>query len=274
MRWLLVIGLVAGFGSVACMPPSWGAAAILHPHRRHVAGVPSLPHRQVAFESDGVVIRGWLFPAMAPDRGVTVVALHGIADNRESAVWIAERLVPKGFDVLAYDSRAHGESGGDACTYGFYEKRDLSRGLDRLAIQRAILVGNSLGAAVALQAAAENSRVIAVVAADTFSDLETIARERAPFFATEAQIQEALALAGREGRFQIADVSPANAARGIRVPVLLLHGARDRETPRAHSERVFAALAGPRTLLLVPRAGHGEALGKAWREVEVWIGGL
>jgi alpha-beta hydrolase superfamily lysophospholipase len=139
------------------MPPSWGAAAILHPHRRHVIRTTSLPHRDVAFENDGVILRGWRFPAMTPNRGVTVVALHGIADNRESAVWIAEQLVPKGFDVLTYDSRANGESGGDACTYGFYEKRDLSRALDQLAIQRAILVGNSLGAAVALQAAVEDS---------------------------------------------------------------------------------------------------------------------
>jgi hypothetical protein len=34
--------------------------------------------------------------------------------------------------VFAYDSRAHGESDAAACTYGFYEKQDLSRALDRL----------------------------------------------------------------------------------------------------------------------------------------------
>lgn len=274
MRLSLAVGLIASLGGAACMPPSWGAAAVLHPHRRHVSGTLSLPHRDVSFESDGVVLRGWLFPAMVPGRRVTVVALHGIADNRESTVWIAERLARRGFDVLAYDSRASGESDGDACTYGYYEKRDLSRALDRLGVRRAILVGNSLGAAVALQAAAEDSRVIGVVAADTFSDLETIARERAPFFASEAQIRDALALAGREGRFPVAEVSPVDAARWIRVPVLLLHGAEDRETPSAHSERVFAALAGPRELRLVPGAKHGEALGKVWGDVEGWITGL
>jgi uncharacterized protein len=213
-------------------------------------------------------------PGDRPCSGSTVVVLHGIADNRESAVWIAERLVPHGFDVLAYDSRANGESGGDACTYGFYEKRDLSRALDHLGAQRAILVGNSLGAAVALQAAAEDPRVIGVVAADTFSDLLTIATERAPFFASTAQIGEALALAEKEGRFRIADVSPVDAARKIHVPVLLLHGAQDRETSPSHSERVFAALAGPRKLRIVAEARHGEALGKAWNEVEAWIMGL
>lgn len=274
MRLAVTVVLLMGFGGVACMPPSWGAATVLHPQRRPLGGSPALPHRDVAFESDGVVLRGWLFPAIAPARGVTVVVLHGIADNRESAVWIAERLVPQGFDVLAYDSRANGESGGDACTYGFYEKRDLSRALDRLGVRRAILIGNSLGAAVALQAAAEEARVIGVVAADTFSDLRTIARERAPFFASSAQIKDALALAEKEGRFRVADVSPVDAARRIHVPVMLLHDAQDRETPPSHSERVFAALAGPRKLRIVGGAGHGEALGKAWNEVEAWITAL
>lgn len=271
MRWPLVVYLVSSIGGAACMPPSWGANAVLHPHRRHVTRTPSLPHQDVSFESDGVVLRGWLFTALPPRRSVTVVALHGIADNRESTIWIAERLVPKGFDVLAYDSRGNGESGGDACTYGFYEKKDLARALDQLGIQRAVLVGNSLGAAVALQAAAMDSRVIAVVAADTFSDLETIVRERAPFFASKAQVEKALVLAERDGHFRIADVSPVDAARRIRVPVLLLHGAEDRETSAAHSEQVFAALAGLRELRLVSGAGHGEALGKVWSDVEVWI---
>ncbi len=69
--------------------------------------------------------------ARGPRHG-TVIYLHGITDNRASGIWVAERLVPSGFDVLAYDSRAHGDSTGDVCTYGFHEKRDLSRVIDRL----------------------------------------------------------------------------------------------------------------------------------------------
>jgi pimeloyl-ACP methyl ester carboxylesterase len=271
MHQLLVWVTAAALGGLGCMPPSWGAGALLHPQRRHVQGAPSLGHREVAFDDGGVVLRGWLFPAAAASVGITVVVLHGIADNRTSGVWIAERLVPKGFDVLVYDARAHGESGGESCTYGFHEKRDLSRALDQLGIDRALLVGNSLGAAVALQAAAEDRRVIGVVAADTFSDLASIVRDRAPFFASGSQIREAILLAEREGSFRVADVSPVDAARSIRVPVLLLHGADDTETRPVHTEKVFAALGGPKRLRLVSAAKHGEALGRAWSEVEVWI---
>src|SRR5512133_728363 len=119
----------------ACIPTSWTAPALLHPQRRHVATAPALAHRDVTFQSEGVALRGWLFPATGPSRDVTVVYLHGIADNRASGTWIAEQLVPRGFDVHAYDSRAHGESGGDACTYGVHEKRDLVRALDALSVR-------------------------------------------------------------------------------------------------------------------------------------------
>ena len=52
-------------------------------------------------------LEGWLFRAAGLRRGVTVVWFHGIADTRASGTWIAERLVPRGLDVLAYDARAH-----------------------------------------------------------------------------------------------------------------------------------------------------------------------
>jgi len=35
------------------------------------------------------------------------------------------RYQKAGLGVIAYDNRAHGNSGGEPCTYGFYEKEDL-----------------------------------------------------------------------------------------------------------------------------------------------------
>lgn len=49
-----------------CMPPSWGANALLHPPRRAVTAAPPLPHRDVEVRSDGATLRGWVFPARTP----------------------------------------------------------------------------------------------------------------------------------------------------------------------------------------------------------------
>jgi pimeloyl-ACP methyl ester carboxylesterase len=266
----LAVALASSLAA-ACMPPSWGANALLHPARRPVGAEPALPHRDLAVESDGVTIRGWVFPAQAPRRVGTLVYLHGVGDNRASGTWIAEQLVRVGWDVVAYDGRAHGASGGDVCTYGYHEKRDLSRVLDALGVDRAIVVGVSLGAAVALQAAPDDPRIAGIVSISTFSSLEEIARDRVGWKATDRRIRDAFAIAEREGRFRVAEASPVAAAPRIRIPVLVVHGGADSETRPEHSRRVYAALAGPKRLEIVQGAGHGDAMARAWPTALEWI---
>jgi len=254
------------------MPPSWGANALLHPQRRQVSKVPSLPFERVDLDvAPGVRLAGWIFRTPQPRRG-TLVYLHGLSDNRGSTIGIANHFVPLGFDVLAYDARAHGESGGEACTYGFHEKRDLGRALDLVGARRVLVFGISLGAAVGLQAAAIDPRIALVVAVAPFSDLRTAARERAPFFASQANIDEAFRIAEAEAHFRADEVSPVAAAPRLRVPVLLVHGAEDQETPPAHAQRILAALPGPKQLVLVPGAHHNDALTPAtWAAIDAWV---
>jgi dipeptidyl aminopeptidase/acylaminoacyl peptidase len=112
-----------------------------------------------------------------------------------------------------------------------------------------------------------------VIAQSSYSSLEEIARDRAPWFATAGEVDRALEIAGERGGFDPAAASPLAAARSVRVPVLLVHGQDDRETRPEHSRRIEAALSGPKRLLLVPRAGHEDTLrGEAvWAEVEGWL---
>src|SRR4029078_372346 len=124
------------------------------------------------------------------------------------AIGVIARYLPRGYDVVAYDSRAHGESTGEFCTYGVYERADLRRVIDGLGGGPVILIGTSLGAAVALEEAADDARIAAVVAAETFRDLRTVARERAPRVMTEDMIGRAFASAERMARFQVDDASP------------------------------------------------------------------
>src|SRR5215213_7875460 len=96
--------------------------------------------------------------ALAADRwpgdGPTVVLLHaGVADRRG---WteVADRLATTGLDVVAYDRRGFGASPpGDA---PFSHLDDLRAVLDATAGDRpAWLVGNSMGGALAIDAALE-----------------------------------------------------------------------------------------------------------------------
>jgi pimeloyl-ACP methyl ester carboxylesterase len=262
---LALASLLAG-----CMPPSWGAAALLHPGR-HPNVVPRPANAQDVEYDVGIKLEGWRFAAARARRG-TVIFLHGLSANRAGGIPIADHFTAQGFDVIAYDGRAHGDSGGEACTYGFYEKLDLKQVIDRLTPGPVIVFGWSLGAGIALQEAADDDRVGLVVAVAPISDLRTAAAERAPFFASRGNVDEALRLAEQEGRFRVDEVSPMQAAARVRAAVLLIHGAADHETPPAHSERVYAHLAGPKKLMLVPAAGHNDVMTpQAWREVDEFV---
>lgn len=273
MRWwhaALGLTLVVIAAAVASLP-ILGAGGILHPIRRLVTAPTPRSCDEVTFRSGEIALKGWHCAATGLRRGV-IVYLHGIADNRQSASGIIDRFGRRGFDVVAYDSRAHGSSGGEACTYGVLERVDLSRVLDQLRPAPVVVIGTSLGGAVAVQAAAEDSRITAVVAAETFSDLRTVVEERAPFFFTRRAVARALERAGRDGHFDVDAASPVAAAKRIQIPVFLIHGADDVETPPDHSRRIFTALTGPKRLAIVPGASHNRSLhGNIWLEIERWV---
>jgi uncharacterized protein len=252
--------------------PSIAAGGLLHPARvaLYYTTPPGCADRE--FAGDGLTLRGWSCAAHGQRRG-TVVYLHGVADNRSSAIGVIDHLVRQGFDVVAYDSRAHGESDGNACTYGFYEKRDLIHVIDSLPPGPVVLIGSSLGGAVAIQGAVGKGRIAGVVAAEAFSDLRTIAIERAPRFLPSPVIARAFRVAEERGHFDVASVSPVAAAALLRIPVLLIHGADDVETRPEHSKRILLALRGPKQLLLVPGAGHNQSLNSAsaWDAIDRFL---
>lgn len=251
---------------------SVAAAGLLHPYRLHLRQQPPPGCADETFAGAGVTLAGWRCHGSG-ERRATLILLHGVANNRASVAGVVGRFTPRGLEVIAYDSRGHGESSGDICTYGYWEKADLARVVQAAPVGPVVLLGTSLGAAVALQEAAADTRVAGVVAAETFSDLRTVARERAPWFLPAPAVWRAFAIAESRGGFRADAVSPVDAARRIRVPVLLVHGARDVDTPPDHSRRVLAALAGPKELFLVEGAGHNQSLGfeGAWQRIERWV---
>jgi alpha-beta hydrolase superfamily lysophospholipase len=192
--------------------PEIAANGLLHPARRALSQPIPRNCEPTTFAGAGVVLKGWRCRPREHARG-TIVYLHGVADNRGSAANTIKRYTDKGFDVIAYDSRGHGESEGSICTFGYFEKEDLRTIVARIQNQPVVLIGTSLGAAVAIQAAASDPRIAAVVAAETFLDLRTVARERAPWILSDDIIARAFQLAEKLGRFEVDAVSPEQAAK-------------------------------------------------------------
>jgi dipeptidyl aminopeptidase/acylaminoacyl peptidase len=219
-----------------------------------------------------------ILPEQSP-RGVVVV-LHGMTDQKEGMLSIAEAFADAGYLAVAPDLRAHGSSGGRYTSMGYREKRDMVALLDYLAgsgcdVSHTGVLGGSLGAAVALQWAGIDPRVKAVVAVAPFAELSS---EMQFFYRTHGvtPLQAFLVenATQREGRFGIDQVSPLTAVRTMDTPVLLAHGRQDDIVPVTESERLFDAARGPVALQEVD-ARHmdiREALGREFLQRAVdWM---
>lgn len=262
-----------------CVAGNAAAGALLLPMRVPVVGAPSLAHQDFSVTTrDGIALDGWLFSPVGAPRAVMVL-VHGKDINRQHFVGAARRFVDEGLAVVAFDQRAHGRSTGEFVTYGAKEVGDLKLVID-VALKKwgrdlpVVVVGESLGAAVALQTAAVDPRVRVVVAGAAFADLTTVVNDHAPALLGAKGKAKAIETAEREADFHIADISPERSARRITVPTLLLHGSEDAYLPLRHSLRIYAALAGPKELVRLEGVDHlGVLLSElAWKQIDRFVG--
>ncbi len=228
---------------------------------------------------DGVELCGW---KVRPPKsnGDWVLLFHGVSDNRTGVLGHAEFLLRHGYNVVMMDARAHGASGGGMATYGWKERYDTVAITNALYSRESVVhlyaLGVSMGAGIALQSAAVEPRIKAVVAEDPFASLREVSYDYAGLHFSPllgmtlfrpAPIM-ALAALEKAGGFNPDDVSPEKAVAVRPFPVLLICGTRDRTIPCRHAEQIHRAATGPKELWVVEGAQHASALGHAPKEYE------
>jgi fermentation-respiration switch protein FrsA (DUF1100 family) len=94
----------------------------------------------------------------------------------------AELLLANGYGVLMPDSRAHGQSGGALATYGLLEKDDIQRWIRWVQEHQhpgcVFGFGESMGAALVLQAIVSKPGFCAVAAESPFASFREISYDR------------------------------------------------------------------------------------------------
>jgi hypothetical protein len=218
---------------------------------------------------DSSLLRGW-FARPSPANGDAVILLHGVGDNRQGMMGFAELFLSKGFAVLVPDSRAQGESAGKFPTYGVKESDDVRQWLTWLATRQhpncIFGMGESMGAAILLQAIEKEERFCAVVAESTFASFRQIAYVRVGQFFHAGDwlgklvLRPSVEMAFLYGRItrgvNLADASPENSVVASQVPILLIHGLSDDNIPFQQSERVRAHNPADIVIWEVLGAGH------------------
>ncbi len=215
---------------------------------------------------DGLKLSAWFVPQRQSARG-TVLYLHGVGDCKIGGVALARLFYNHGFNVFLYDSRQHGESEGNFCTYGYYEKRDVSTVIDYLEKRTDLRIGTigifgtSMGAAVALQAAAIDPRIRGVVAEASFTDLRTISvdyQRRIAKLPWHFLRNVAMSRSQKFARFKAREVSPLEDVKRLTTPVLFVHGTEDEFIRVQYSKILFEHATGPKDILLIEGANHND----------------
>ncbi len=135
-------------------------------------------------------------------------------------------------------------------------------------------MGASMGAGIAVQAAALSDDVLGVVAGSSFTALQDIANTA---FGESGLVQFLLPLARvyaqAETGFRPDQVRPIDRISLVSPrPLLLVHGTADETVPVAKAERLYRAARAPKELWLVPGASHVGSRGTRPEEYDQRVG--
>jgi fermentation-respiration switch protein FrsA (DUF1100 family) len=219
---------------LACAVGHIGYRAILYPAPQKDWGQPSLGARVLELRAaDGVQVHAIELANPAASR--TVVYFHGNGEVMGDELWMAERLVKRGFAVVLAEYRGYGRSKGPSPSEdGLYA--DATAVLDDLAARgvgadRVVLWGASLGTGVAVEMA-RRGRGAALVLVSPYTSIVDMAARMTPFLPVGLLVGD---------RFDNAAKAPS-----LTLPAVVVHGMDDEVVPFAMGERIAVAIHGSR----------------------------
>jgi len=203
--------------------------------------------------ADGIRLSAWYTP---PHNGVVILLAHGYGDNRPE--WVHELLAKKGYGVLAWDARAHGESDGKISTFGYLEVLDVKAALEYVKSQPDVkhigAWGGSMGGATLIRAAAEFPEIEAVFVDSSFTSLNDELNFLVPYPVINPL---ARVIAHVETGIDFDKVSPVDVIGAISPrPVYIVQGGEDTMAPPSSGEKLFEAAREPRYLWVDEKAPH------------------
>lgn len=272
------LGVLLGCGALGLATAGYAGVALIAAHllTRPSNAPPRLDPRLVGLDArrwkartdDGLTLRGWYFPD--GDSRHLVVCVHGMQMDWSEMAGVGHDLHRRGYAVLLFSLRGHGQSDPARLSMGRRERRDLRAVLawarrEGFPPERIGWIGNSLGAATVLLEGARNHGIRAAVLDSPFGDLpELIDRQLTLHSGLPRAFNPGILFAAHHVfGVRTDDLRPVRAAPAWRDrPLLLIHGEADSIVPVRHT-RLIARAAGPRArAVTVPGVEHVEAYGR------------
>lgn len=234
------------------------AQGYLHP-RRNIASDTLLRAGGIEYQEielhtdDGITLSAWYTP---PRNGAVILVAHGYGDKR--AEDFHALFASHGYGVVAWDFRAHGKSGGEFSSLGYYETLDAKAALDFALAQPDVehvgAWGGSMGAVTMIRATAQYPQIEALIADSPFVTLEEEMDLRIPFPLMRSLIQF---FAEWESGTSIDLVRPVDDIASISPrPVFIIQGMGDGMVPLDSGQRLYDAAGEPRQLWVEEDVPH------------------
>ena len=253
---ILLTFVAAGLGSAWLIAGKLVQPRLYELHKPDI-GLP-LTDVQLSSES-GSQIAGW--HVRAPESKGVVVILHGIRSTRLAMIDRARFLYEAGYSSLMIDFQAHGESPGERITLGYLEKLDAKAAVqfarEQHSEEKIAVIGISLGGASATLASPLN--IDAIILESMYPDIRSAVRNRVkPWLGHFGDLPTELMLAQLKPRLgaSVEDLQPIRHMTQLNCPVFIIGGEVDYQTPPDETRNLFEAANEPKSLWVVPGAGH------------------
>lgn len=200
-----------------------------------------------------------------------VLLLHGYTGWKEELYPIAFQYVQQDYHALVPDMRCSGESEGDFIGMGWTDRLDNQLWLAEILAEdpdaEIVLHGQSMGAACALMMSGETlpEQVCAIVSDCAYTDAYSMfAKQMKDWFGLPSfpLLDSMNLMLQLRGGYDLKKASALNAVQKTSLPVLFIHGKEDDMVPVAMAQELYEAASGEKELLIIPGAGHAQAMDK------------
>jgi fermentation-respiration switch protein FrsA (DUF1100 family) len=246
LKWIIIVVSIGYLGGLVAL--FFAQRALLFPIPQTVRTAPAAAGFPQAEEHilttvDGEKIIVWHLPAK-PGHPV-VLYFHGNGDFLAGFFGRFRDVIANGTGIVALSYRGYAGSSGQPSEQGLLQDCAAAYAFTtgRYSADRIVVWGFSLGSGVAVALAAEEP-VGKLILEAAYTSIADVAASVFPIFPIRLVLRDAFH-------------SDARIAR-VKVPLLIMHGARDATIPIAFSERLFALAREPKQFVRFPEGGHND----------------
>ena len=227
----------------------------------------SLNKKAITIKSPyGYDLKGFFIPNDNSNK--FIIICHGITANSNSSIKYASIFYKLNFNILIYDHRFHGLSGGKFASMGYFEKFDLKAYADWIFNQYGNNIslgvfGESMGAGTVMQYCGIDPRVSFCIEDCGYSDVEELFSIRLkedykinfPLFVSFTSLIMKIIY-----KWSFKKTSPIKYVKDLEIPMLFIHGDNDTYVPTSMVYELYnAKTKGIKKLYLCKGAKHANS---------------